>query len=156
MFHACVLYASSRRVSHWKESIPFSQTLRFNRICSENAFFDKQWNELEVWLKKNGYRDKLGRRQILKARKFSISEDLNKRKSVGNNNRFVSDINYPVLSELKNLLSKIRLLLILLLDISVPKGNSQFNIRRRKRKRQRRSAWHFLFRCRKKVIKMWN
>ena len=36
------LYASSCHVSHCKKSIPFSQTLRLNRIYSENMFFDKR------------------------------------------------------------------------------------------------------------------
>ena len=51
------LHASSCHVFHSKKSIPFSQALRFNRICSENAFFDKRCNELEVWLKSRGYSD---------------------------------------------------------------------------------------------------
>ena len=72
------LHASSCHVSHCKKSIPFSQALRLNRICSENAFFDKRCNELEIWLKERGYSDKLVRAQILKARKFSRSEVLNK------------------------------------------------------------------------------
>ena len=78
------LHASSCHVSHCKKSIPFSQALRLNRICSENAFFDKRCNELEIWLKERGYSDKLVRGQILKARKFSRSEVLNKRKRMGN------------------------------------------------------------------------
>ena len=52
------------------------------------------------------------RGQILKARKFSRSEVLNKRKRVGNNSRFGFNITYhPVLSKLKNVLSEIHLLL---------------------------------------------
>ena len=42
------LHASSCHVSHCKKSIPFSQALRLNRICSENAIFDERCNELEV------------------------------------------------------------------------------------------------------------
>ena len=42
------LHASSCHVSHCKKSIPFSQALCLNRICSENAFFDERCNELEV------------------------------------------------------------------------------------------------------------
>ena len=53
------LHASSCHVSHRKKSMPFSQALRLNRICSENAVFDKRCNDLEVWLKKRGYSDKL-------------------------------------------------------------------------------------------------
>ena len=74
------LHASSCHVFHSKKSIPFSQALRFNRICSENAFFDKRYNELEVWLKSRGYSDKMVRSQILKARKYRRSDLLNKEK----------------------------------------------------------------------------
>ena len=71
-------------------------------------FFDKRCNELEVWLKKRGYTDKLVREQILKARKFSTSEVLNKGDNVGNNNRFVFNVTYhPVLSKRNNVLSEI-------------------------------------------------
>ena len=67
---------------------------------------------MEVWLKERGYSDKLVRGQILKARKFSRSEVLNKRKRVGNNSRFAFNITYhPVLSKLKNVLSEIHSLL---------------------------------------------
>ena len=70
------LHASSCHFSHCKKLIPFSQALRLNRICSENAFFDKWCKESEVRLNKRGYSDKLVRAQILKARKFSSSEVL--------------------------------------------------------------------------------
>ena len=49
------LHASSCHFSHCKKSIPFIQALRLNRICSKNALFDKQCNELEVWLKERGW-----------------------------------------------------------------------------------------------------
>ena len=42
------LHASSCHVSHCKKSIPFSQALHLNRICSANAFFNKRCNELNV------------------------------------------------------------------------------------------------------------
>ena len=45
------LHASLCHDSHYKKSIPFSQDLLLNRICSENTLFDKRCNELEVWLK---------------------------------------------------------------------------------------------------------
>ena len=46
-----------------------------------NAFFDKRHNALEVWLKDQGYSDKLLRGKILKGRKFSRLEVLKKQKS---------------------------------------------------------------------------
>ena len=86
--------------------------MRLNKICSENAFFDKRCNELAIWLKERGYSDKLVRGQILKARKFSRSEVLNKQKRMGNKSRIVFNITYhPVFSKLKNVLSEIHLLL---------------------------------------------
>ena len=78
----------------FKKSIPFSQSLRPNRIYFENAFFHKRCNELDVWLKERGHSDKLVREKILKAGKFLRSDVLNKRKSVGNSNRFVFSITY--------------------------------------------------------------
>ena len=71
------LHASSCHVFHSKKSIPYSQALRLNRIYSENSFFNKRCNDLEIWLKERGYSDKLVRKQILKARKFSRTELLN-------------------------------------------------------------------------------
>ena len=76
----------------------------------KTPFCDKGCNELEVWLKERGCSDKLVRGQILKGRKISRVEVLNKRKSVGNNNKFVFNITYyPVLSKPKNVLSEIHL-----------------------------------------------
>ena len=104
------LHASSCHVSHCKKSIPFSQTLRLNRICSENTFFDKRCNELEIWLKERGYSDKLVRKQILNERKFLRSEVLNKQKRMGNKSIIVFNITYhPVFSKLKNVLSEINI-----------------------------------------------
>ena len=62
------LHASSCHVYHSKRAIPYSQTLRLNRICSDVVFCDKRCNELEEWLVKRGYSDKMVRQQILRAR----------------------------------------------------------------------------------------
>ena len=107
------LQASSCHVFHSKKSIPFSQALRFNRICSENTFFDKRCNELEVWLKSRGYSDKMVRSQILKARKYRRSDLLNKEKrEVNQNNKLFLNITYhPSFSRLKHTLNDIHILL---------------------------------------------
>ena len=55
------LHATSCHVYNSTKSIPYSQALRFNRICSENQFFDKRCNDLEVWLKNRGYNERLVR-----------------------------------------------------------------------------------------------
>ena len=68
------LQATSCHAYHSEKSIPYSQTLHFNRNCSKNQFFDKMCNDLEVWLKNRGYNEKLVRQQILKARKYKRTE----------------------------------------------------------------------------------
>ena len=106
------LHASSCHVYHSKKSIPYSQALRLNRICSETSFFDKRCNELEVWLNDRGYSEKLVRKQILEARKVKRTEALNNTKNRNNINRPVLNITYyPVFAKLKNILSSIDLLL---------------------------------------------
>ena len=40
---------------HCKKSTPYSQALRLNRFCSNNAFFYQTCNELEYWLHERGY-----------------------------------------------------------------------------------------------------
>ena len=42
------LRARSCHVFHSKKFIPYSRALRLNRICSENSFFDKRCNDLEI------------------------------------------------------------------------------------------------------------
>ena len=54
-----------------KKVIPYSQTLRLNRSCSDNSNFDKRCNELESWLFEKGYREKMVRKQVLRAREHS-------------------------------------------------------------------------------------
>ena len=68
------LHATSCHVYHSKKAMPYSQALCFNRICSENQFFDKRFNDLEVWLKSRGYYEKLVRQETLKARKHRRTE----------------------------------------------------------------------------------
>ena len=66
---------------HCKKGIPYSQTLRLNRICSDNNNFDKRCNELESWLFEKGYSEKMVRKQILRAREHSRESLLEKVKS---------------------------------------------------------------------------
>ena len=69
-FSSCYAY-------HSKKSIPYSQALRFNRICSENMYFDNRCNQLGCWLRDRGYNEKVVKLQILKARKFTREDLLN-------------------------------------------------------------------------------
>ena len=106
------LHASSSQVFHSKKSIPYSQALRLNRICSENSFFDKRYNDLEIWLKGRVYSDKLVGKQILKARTFSRAKLLNNQRKKENEDKLVLNITYrPSLGQLKVIMTRIHLLL---------------------------------------------
>ena len=106
------LHASSCHVFHSKKSIPYSQALRLNRICSEGRYFDNRCNELESWLLKRGYSAKLVRNQILRARKFKRDELLDRGPKETVVSKLIFNITYhPAFSKIKNVLSKIHLLL---------------------------------------------
>ena len=107
------LHAASCHVYHSKKFTPYSQALRFNRICSKNQSFDKRCNDLEVWLKNHGYNENLVTQQILKARKRRRTELLyseRERKFIKISwCLYITD--YPIFSKLKNTFSKIHLFL---------------------------------------------
>ena len=81
-------------VYHSKRSIPNSQALRFNRICSVNRFFNNRCNQLECWLKDRGYNEKVVRQQILKARKFTRKDLLNQDSKTKGGNKLVFNFTY--------------------------------------------------------------
>ena len=106
------LDASSCHVYHSKRSIPYSQALRLNRICSDGSFLDKRCNDLESWLKVRGYKDKMVRGQILKARHFNRNELLDRPPKDNGDRKLVLNITYhPAFARIKDTLSKINLLL---------------------------------------------
>ena len=95
-----------------KKSIPYSQALRLNRICSNNKFFDTRCNNLEAWLISRGYSAGMVRHEILKARKFRRDELLNREKAIREPPSLVFSVSYhPAFSKLRNLLSNIHLIL---------------------------------------------
>ena len=49
------LDSTSCQLYHCKKSTPYSQALRYNRICSDNKKFDQFCNDLEKWLMERGY-----------------------------------------------------------------------------------------------------
>ena len=86
------LHATSCHAYHSKKSIPYSQALRFNRICSKNQVFDKRCNDLEVWLKNRGYNEKLVRQEILKARQYKRTELFHSQREEVDKNKLVFNI----------------------------------------------------------------
>ena len=59
---------------HTKTSIPYSLALRLRRICSTNDFFEKRARELHNILLERGYKNKLIKECIMRARKTSREE----------------------------------------------------------------------------------
>ena len=105
------LQASSCHVYHSKRSIPYSQALRLNRICSEISFLDHRCNQLESWLKQRGYNDKLVRDQIIKARKHKRDELLDREKPSTDQKLTLNITYHPAYAKLKETLHQIHLLL---------------------------------------------
>ena len=102
---------SSCHPIHCINSIPYSQALRLNRICSENSLFDKRCNELESWLLNRGYNDRLVREKILIARRQS-RDDLLYREKPARKSKLVFNITYhPSFNRLSAVLRKIQIIL---------------------------------------------
>ena len=58
---------SSCHPYHTKRSIPYSQTLRLRRICSENEDFRKRVGELKGYLRAKGYDIGMVENQMMEA-----------------------------------------------------------------------------------------
>ena len=92
---------SSCHPFHTKRSIPYSQTLRLRRICSEDKDFYKRVAELKGYLKTRGYDMAMVEKQVLEAMRISRDEALTEHDDRENkNDRDVFVTNYhPALSE---------------------------------------------------------
>ena len=75
------LDATSCHPDHCKTSIPYSQALRLNRICSEPELLDKRCDDLEKCLLKRGYCQRLVRKKVIQGRKFDRKDLLQQEKS---------------------------------------------------------------------------
>ena len=73
-------------------------------------FFDNRCNQLLCWLKDKGYKEKVVRQQILKARKFTRKDLLNQDSKTKGGNKLVFKFAYHLAySKLKHILSNINL-----------------------------------------------
>ena len=103
---------SSCHPYHCTKSIPYSKALRINRIFSENASFDLRCNESEEWLIKRNYNPTVVRKQILKARTFSIDILSDRVKEMGKNDRLVLALTYhPSIKNFQNVLNEAQIIL---------------------------------------------
>ena len=77
---------SSCHPYHTKRSIPYSQTLRLRRICSENEDLFKRVGELKGYLKSRGYDMNMVEKQVFEAMKISRDEALQEHEQRNSNN----------------------------------------------------------------------
>ena len=76
------LQPSSCHPYYCVKSVPYSQVLRPNRVCSNNVFYDNRRNQLEKWLSDRYYVHKLVEEQILKIKAVSRETVLNNEKKL--------------------------------------------------------------------------
>ena len=97
---------------HCKKSIPYSQALRYNRICSDNKKFDQRCNDLEKWLMERGYSERMVRTQILKARGESRDSLLERGNTKTSDSKLTFNITYyPAFQNVRSILEELQILL---------------------------------------------
>ena len=97
---------------HSKKGIPYSQALRLNRICSDNENFDKRCNYLEKWLIERGYKDKMIRNQISRARKHSRYDLLEREKPQMSEQKLTfNNTYYPAFQNVRTTMEELHILL---------------------------------------------
>ena len=106
------LDSSSCHPYHCKKSIPYCQAVQLNRVSSNNAFFNQRCNELEHWLHKRGYSERVVRQEVLKARKMPRSELLEKERNHPEVNKLTFNITYyPEFQNIKTVFKELQILL---------------------------------------------
>ena len=102
------LLSSSCHPFYCKKSIPYSQALTLNRICSNNEFFDKRCNDLEKYLLVRGYSEKMVRKEILRARAIPRDALLDKVNNQEKQNKITFNITYhPVFRDVRRILEEL-------------------------------------------------
>ena len=97
---------------HCKKSIPYSQALRYNRICSDNKKFDQCCNDLKKWLIERGYSERMVRTQILKARGESRDGFLERGNTKTSDSKLPFSITYyPAFQNVRSILEELQILL---------------------------------------------
>ena len=106
------LLSSSCHSFYFKMGIPYSQALRLNRICSNNAVFDKRCNDLEKHPLGKGYSEKIVRKEILRARAIPRDVLLEKVNNQENQNKTTFNIKYhPVFRDVRKSLEELNVIL---------------------------------------------
>ena len=97
---------------HCKKGIPYSQTLRLNRICSDSTSFEKRYNDLEQWLLERGYKERKARKQLLRGRAFCRDDLLNRERTVREKTQVTFNLTYySCFKNVRKILKELHLLL---------------------------------------------
>ena len=104
--------SSSCHPFYCKKGIPYSQALRFNRICSNNEFFSKRCNGLEKFLLERGYSERNVRKEILRARAIPRDALLEKVNNQEKQNKVTFSITYhPLFRDVRKILEELHVIL---------------------------------------------
>ena len=104
-----ILDSTSCHPYHCKKSIPYSQALRYSRICSDNKKFDES---LEKWLKERGYSKRMVRTQILKAISESRDSLLERGNTKTSDSKLIFNTTYyPAFQNVRSILAELQILL---------------------------------------------
>ena len=106
------LLSSSCHPFYCKKGIPYSQALRFNRICSDNEFFYQRCNDLEKYLLERSYSEKMVRKEISRARAIPRDALLEKVNNQEKQNKTAFNITYyPVFRDVRKILQELHVTL---------------------------------------------
>ena len=106
------IFPSSCHTSYCKKGIPYRQTLRLNRICSNNEFFNKRCNDLEKDLLERDYSEKMVRKEILRARAIPRDALLAKVNNQETQNKITFNITYhPVFRDVQKIFEELHVIL---------------------------------------------
>ena len=108
----CGITLKRARVMTRTYSIPCSQALKLNCICSETNSFDKLNNDLERFLLERGCSSIFVEKEILWAKKIPRNQLLYKEKSQGNDSKLTFNVTYyPLFRYLKPQLKELLVIL---------------------------------------------
>ena len=105
------LQKTSCHLGHVKKAIPYSQTLRIRRICSDQEKFRNRSEDLVGWLVQRGYKENVVREQVARANSLDRATLLSQESRCSEERKdfipFVVSY-HPALSELKGLVSRLQ------------------------------------------------
>ena len=97
---------------HFKKGRPCNQSLRLNTICSDNENFDKHCNNFKKRIMERGYNEKMIRNQILRVRKHSRKDLVEREKPQMSEQKLTFNITYhPAFQNFRTIMEELHILL---------------------------------------------